>query len=133
MTEHLSANVVSLGTKRNRHIKTQKFQESLCVHARECQEALELGLTSENVRQEINSSDPVVHRFLGVEGNVGESMGLSNNFALNAISAVGNYREISARYSSLVFLLAFFKCLIPRAVSCSGFLLLDFYCFRGDS
>jgi hypothetical protein len=49
------------------------------------------------VRQEINSSDPVVRRFLGVEGNAGESVGLSNNFALNAISAVGNYSEISAR------------------------------------
>ena len=97
MTEHLCANVVSLGTKRNRHIKTQKFQESPCVHARECQEALELGLTSENVRQEINSSDAVVRRFLGVEGNVGESVGLSNNFALNAISAVGNYSEIIPR------------------------------------
>ncbi len=97
MTEHLCANVVSLGTKRNRHIKTQKSQESPCVHARECQEALEQGLTSENVRQEINRSDPVVRRFLGVEANVGESVGLSNNFALNAISAVGNYSEISAR------------------------------------
>lgn len=60
-------------------------------------EALELGLTSENVRQEINSSDPVVRRFLGVEGNVGESLGLSNNFALNAISAVGNYSEMTNR------------------------------------
>lgn len=96
MTEHLCANAVSLGTKRNRDIKTQKFQESPCVHARECQEALEQGLTSENVRQEINSSDPVVSRFWGVEGNVGESVGLSNNFALNSISAVGNYSEISA-------------------------------------
>ena len=47
--------------------------------------------------QEINSSDPVVRRFLGVEGNVGKSVGLSNNFALNAISVVGNYSELSAR------------------------------------
>jgi hypothetical protein len=97
MTEHLCANVVSLGTTRNRDIKTQKSQESPCVHARECQEALEQGLTSENVHQEINRSDPVVRRFLGVEANVCESVGLSNNFALNAISAVGNYSEISAR------------------------------------
>ena len=97
MTEHLCANVVSLGTKRNRDIKTQKSQESPWLHARECQEALEQGLTSENVRQETNSSDPVVRRFLRVEANVGESVGLSNNFALNAISAVGNNSEISAR------------------------------------
>ena len=97
MTEHLCANAIGLRTKRNRDIKTQKFQQSPCVHARECQEALEQGLTSENVSQEIDSSDPVVSRFLEVEGNVGESVGLSNNFALNAISVVGNYSEIGDR------------------------------------
>lgn len=60
-------------------------------------EAVELGLTSENVAQAVNSSDPVIRRFLGVEGNVGESLGLPNDFALNAISAVGNYQEMNAR------------------------------------
>ncbi|MFB2917122.1 MULTISPECIES: amino acid ABC transporter substrate-binding protein [Aerosakkonema] len=60
-------------------------------------EALELGLTSENVGQQINSSDPVLRRFLGVEGNVGESLGLPNNFALNAISAVGNWSQLVER------------------------------------
>jgi ABC-type amino acid transport substrate-binding protein len=58
-------------------------------------EALELGLTSENVMAELESSDPVVRRFLGVEGNIGESLGLPNDFALNAISAVGNYSEMA--------------------------------------
>ncbi|MGB3193177.1 MAG: transporter substrate-binding domain-containing protein, partial [Limnoraphis sp.] len=58
-------------------------------------EALELGLTSENVMAELESSDPVIRRFLGVEGNIGESLGLPNDFALNAISAVGNYREMT--------------------------------------
>jgi len=60
-------------------------------------EALELGLTSENVTAELESSDPVVRRFLGVEGNIGESLGLPNDFALNAISAVGNYSEMAER------------------------------------
>jgi len=60
-------------------------------------EALELGLTSENVRQEIDSSDPTVLRFLGVEGNVGETLGLPNDFALNAIAAVGNSEELFDR------------------------------------
>ena len=60
-------------------------------------EALELGLTSANVRQEINSSDPVVRRFLGVEGNIGVSLGLPNDFALNVISAVGNLSEMTNR------------------------------------
>ncbi|MCT7965689.1 transporter substrate-binding domain-containing protein [Laspinema sp. D1] len=60
-------------------------------------EALELGLTSENVAEALNSSDPVVRRFLGVEGNVGESLGLGNDFALNAISAIGNVIEMTNR------------------------------------
>lgn len=60
-------------------------------------EALELGLTSENVAEAVNSSDPVVRRFLGVEGNVGESLGLADDFALNAISAVGNLIEMTNR------------------------------------
>ncbi|MCT7978960.1 transporter substrate-binding domain-containing protein [Laspinema olomoucense] len=60
-------------------------------------EALELGLTSENVAKAVNSSNPVIRRFLGGEGNIGESLGLSNDFALNAISAVGNWREMVDR------------------------------------
>ncbi len=60
-------------------------------------EALELGLTSENVAESVNSSDPVIRRFLGVEGNVGESLGLGNDFALNEISSVGNLIEMTNR------------------------------------
>jgi ABC-type amino acid transport substrate-binding protein len=60
-------------------------------------EALELGLTSENVAESVNSSDPVIRRFLGGEGNIGESLGLSNDFALNAISAIGNVIEMTNR------------------------------------
>lgn len=60
-------------------------------------EGVELDLTSENVAEAVNSSDPVVRRFLGAEGNIGASLGLPNDFALNAISAVGNLSEITAR------------------------------------
>ncbi|MEB3827294.1 transporter substrate-binding domain-containing protein [Phormidium sp. CCY1219] len=60
-------------------------------------EGVELGLTSENVAEAVNSSDPVVRRFLGAEGNIGASLGLPNDFALNAISAVGNLSEMTAR------------------------------------
>ncbi|MCT7964315.1 transporter substrate-binding domain-containing protein [Laspinema sp. D1] len=56
-------------------------------------EGLELGLNSKNVAENVNSLDSATRRFLGVEGNVGESLGLANDFALNAISAVGNYKE----------------------------------------
>jgi ABC-type amino acid transport substrate-binding protein len=60
-------------------------------------EGVELDLTSENVAEAVNSSDPVVRRFLGAEGNIGASLGLPNDFALNAISAVGNLSEMTAR------------------------------------
>ncbi|WP_199245925.1 transporter substrate-binding domain-containing protein [[Phormidium] sp. ETS-05] len=60
-------------------------------------EGLELGLTSENVAEAVNSSDPAIRRFLGGEGNIGAGLGLPNDFALNVISAVGNYQEMSDR------------------------------------
>ncbi|MDJ1179637.1 transporter substrate-binding domain-containing protein [Roseofilum sp. BLCC_M91] len=60
-------------------------------------EGVELDLTSENVAEAVNSFDPVVRRFLGAEGNIGASLGLPNDFALNAISAVGNLSEMTAR------------------------------------
>ena len=39
------------------------------------------------------STDPVVRRFLGVEGTIGQDMGVSNDWMLNVIKAVGNYGE----------------------------------------
>lgn len=67
-------------------------------------EGVELGLTSENVAEAVNSSDPVIRRFLGGEGNIGASLGLPNDFALNVISAVGNDQEMSDRnFPGIVF------------------------------
>ena len=55
--------------------------------------AEELGVTKSNVRSMKNSDNPAVKRLLGTEGNFGEELGLSNDWAANAIQAVGNYAE----------------------------------------
>lgn len=60
-------------------------------------QAEELGLTSENVAEGLNSENPDVRRLLGVEGDLGVGLGLENDFALNIISNVGNYGEIYNR------------------------------------
>lgn len=59
--------------------------------------AEELGITSENVEEMLNSTNPEIRRFLGTEGNLGEDLGLSNDFALRVIRHVGNYGEIYNR------------------------------------
>ncbi len=60
-------------------------------------EAEELGITSENVASMVGGDDPVVRRFLGDEGDLGQAMALSNDFVVKVISGVGNYGEIFAR------------------------------------
>jgi general L-amino acid transport system substrate-binding protein len=61
-------------------------------------EAEELGITSENVAEIVETSeDPVVRRFLGVEGELGSLIGLENDWVVGAISSVGNFAEIFAR------------------------------------
>ncbi|MGD1701943.1 hypothetical protein [Dapis sp. BLCC M229] len=60
-------------------------------------EAEELGITQANVDEKKNYDDPTIRRFLGVEGNLGEGLGLSNDFAYRVIKQVGNYGEIYDR------------------------------------
>lgn len=60
-------------------------------------EAEELGITQANVDQKKGSEDPTVRRFLGVEGDLGEGLGLSNDFAYRVIKNVGNYGEVYER------------------------------------
>ena len=57
-------------------------------------QAEELGITSENVDTFLTSEDPVVRRLLGVEGELGSKLGLSNDFIYRAIKLVGNYGEV---------------------------------------
>ena len=59
--------------------------------------AEQYGVTSENADQMLNSDSPDVRRLLGVEGDIGKSLGLSNQWALNAIKGVGNFAQVWAR------------------------------------
>ena len=59
--------------------------------------AEELGITSENIAEFEGSTDPNVARLLGTEGEFGDSLGLSADWAANVISQVGNYGEIYER------------------------------------
>ena len=55
--------------------------------------AEELGVTSKNVDEMKNSNNPEIRRLLGVEGDMGKQLGLSADWAYNAIKSVGNYGE----------------------------------------
>lgn len=85
-------------------------KEPLGVHARDGDEgwrqllfwvdaalksAEEYGITKANAAQLRGSSnDPFIRRILGVEGDFGTLLGVPNEWAFRAISAVGNYGEI---------------------------------------
>jgi general L-amino acid transport system substrate-binding protein len=60
-------------------------------------QAEEFGITQANVEDMVNSDNPEIKRFLGAEGDLGTQLGLSNDFMVNAIKAVGNYGEIYER------------------------------------
>lgn len=60
--------------------------------------AEELGVNSQNVEElKTSSKDPEVRRLLGVEGNLGEGIGLPKDFGARIIKHVGNYGEIYDR------------------------------------
>lgn len=62
-------------------------------------DAEELGITSANVEEmAATSEDPVVRNLLGVEGDLGQGLGLDNDFMVKVIKAVGNYGEIYDRH-----------------------------------
>ena len=62
--------------------------------------AEEMGVTQKNVKglAKKSGNNPGMNRFLGTEGSMGEMLGLDKNWAVNAISAVGNYGEIFERH-----------------------------------
>ena len=60
-------------------------------------QAEELGINSQNVDSFANTEDPVIRRFLGLEGNLGQDMGLPNDFAQRIVKNVGNYGEVYQR------------------------------------
>jgi general L-amino acid transport system substrate-binding protein len=55
--------------------------------------AEELGVTQANVDDKLKSDNPEIRRLLGVEGDFGKSLGLTNDWAYRIIKAVGNYGE----------------------------------------
>ena len=59
--------------------------------------AEELGVTQANVDEMKNSDNPEIKRLLGTEGAYGEAIGLSNDWAAQAVKGVGNYGEIFDR------------------------------------
>lgn len=60
-------------------------------------QAEELGITSANVTDFLDSDDPVVLNLLGQEGDLGQALGLENDFCVTVVSSVGNYGEIYER------------------------------------
>jgi general L-amino acid transport system substrate-binding protein len=59
--------------------------------------AEELGVTSKNVGDMLKSDRPDVMRLLGTEGNFGEQLGLTKDWAERIIRLVGNYGEVFER------------------------------------
>jgi len=55
--------------------------------------AEELGVTQANVDEKLRSDNPAIRRLLGVEGNFGEGLGLTNDWAYRIIKHIGNYGE----------------------------------------
>jgi general L-amino acid transport system substrate-binding protein len=60
-------------------------------------EAEEKGVTSKNIDEAKNSTDPTVMRLVGTTPGMGANLGLDDAWAYNAIKQVGNYGEIYER------------------------------------
>jgi len=60
-------------------------------------EAEECGVTSKNVDEMRKSKDPNIARLLGTKGNLGETLGLDNDWVYRVIKQVGNYGEVFDR------------------------------------
>lgn len=60
-------------------------------------EAEELGINSQSIDSFTNTDNSVVKRLLGTEGNLGQGLGLPNDFVARAVRKVGNYGEIYNR------------------------------------
>ncbi len=56
-------------------------------------EAEEYGITSANADSMKTSDNPAIKRLVGVEGGLGEKIGLDNEWSLRIIKQVGNYGE----------------------------------------
>jgi general L-amino acid transport system substrate-binding protein len=59
--------------------------------------AEELGIAQKTVDEAMKSARPDVKRFVGTEGNYGEQLGLTKDWAARIVKAVGNYGEAFER------------------------------------
>jgi general L-amino acid transport system substrate-binding protein len=59
--------------------------------------AEELGVTSKNIDEAMKSEKADVKRLVGIEGNYGEQIGLTKDWAARAVRLVGNYGEVFER------------------------------------
>jgi general L-amino acid transport system substrate-binding protein len=59
--------------------------------------AEELRVTSKTIDDAMKSSNPNIRRLVGTEGEFGEQLGLTKDWAARAVRAVGNYGEIYDR------------------------------------
>src|SRR5258708_5050686 len=74
--------------------------------------AEELGVTSKNIDEMMKSDKPDVRRLVGNEGNYGEKIGLTNDWAARVVRHVGNYGEVFERTVGVRFPLG-----IPRGIN----------------
>jgi general L-amino acid transport system substrate-binding protein len=56
-------------------------------------DAEELGVSKTNLDDQMKSANPEIRRLLGVEGQFGEAMGLTNDWAVRVLKSIGNYGE----------------------------------------
>ncbi|MGH6682949.1 MAG: amino acid ABC transporter substrate-binding protein [Pseudolabrys sp.] len=56
--------------------------------------AEELNISSKNIDEMMKSTNPDVKRFVGTEGNYGEQLGLTKDWAVRVVKLVGNYGEV---------------------------------------
>jgi general L-amino acid transport system substrate-binding protein len=59
--------------------------------------AEEQGLTQKNINEALGSDNPDVKKFVGTEGNYGEQLGLTKDWAVRIVKHVGNYGEVFER------------------------------------
>lgn len=60
-------------------------------------QAEEFGITQANVEEKLSDTNPDVQNFLGVTGELGQQLGLPNDFMVAVIKTTGNYGEIFER------------------------------------
>jgi general L-amino acid transport system substrate-binding protein len=60
-------------------------------------DAEDAGVSSQNVDSKMASEDPDIRKLLGAEGDFGEALGLSKDWAYRLLKLVGNYGEVFDR------------------------------------